>query len=81
MSMSRKKGQMELHNFYCTKCGKGGIPVLRPQGKKREALHLKKLYCIHCEQDTNHVEIAPNELYEASDFEKDFTLGKFKEIN
>ena len=32
-------------DFYCTECGRKGIPIIRIAGKEREAGHLKKLYC------------------------------------
>ena len=31
--------------FFCTKCGKEGIPVQRKCGQDREGGHLKKLSC------------------------------------
>lgn len=75
-----RRNKMEIHRFFCTECGLEGIPILRPQDTKRELLHLKKLHCVNCGYNTNHVEISPNGFYEVSDFEKDLTIGKFKEI-
>lgn len=47
----------ECHKFYCTQCGKEGIPVVRKNGNFREKGHLKKLWCLNCKQETNHAEI------------------------
>ncbi len=39
---------MTVSDFYCTKCGRKGIPIARKQGQQREPGHLKKLYCLAC---------------------------------
>ena len=46
-----------INTFVCTKCGNKGIPISRKQSKQRESGHLKKLYCVHCKEETNHIEI------------------------
>lgn len=46
-----------VNTFKCTVCGKEGIPISRKQSNQREFGHLKKIYCIHCKKETNHVEI------------------------
>lgn len=46
-----------INTFVCSKCGKKGIPISRKQSKQRESGHLKKLYCVHCREETNHIEI------------------------
>ncbi len=46
-----------ISTFKCTVCGKEGIPISRKQSNQREFGHLKKIYCIHCKKETNHVEI------------------------
>ena len=66
-----------ISDFYCTKCGNKGIPVVRKNGKKKEAGHLKKLYCIYCNQETNHVEIRDDEKYTYNDFKIEFDNGNF----
>lgn len=66
-------------SFYCIKCGKKGIPVLRKKGKEREAGHLKKLYCIHCQQEINHVECKPFTYYTYEDFLLERENGNFDE--
>ena len=66
-----------ISDFYCTQCGKKGIPVIRKNGKQKEAGHLKKLYCIYCHQETNHVEIRGDEKYTYNDFKTEFNNGNF----
>ena len=46
-----------ISTFKCTECGKEGIPISRKQNNQRESGHLKKIYCVHCKKETNHVEI------------------------
>lgn len=55
---------MTVRNFaiskmYCTKCGNEGICIPRKNNKYKEPGHLKKIYCIHCQKEQNHVEIRP----------------------
>ena len=44
-------------SFFCTKYGKEGIPLSRKKAKMRNELHLKKIWCIHCKEEVNHLEI------------------------
>ena len=44
------------HNFYCIKCGNKGIPLMRRQSLQHEKMHRKKLYCLHCKEEVNHIE-------------------------
>jgi len=46
-----------INTFKCTVCGKEGIPISRKQSNQREYGHLKKIYCVHCKKETNHMEI------------------------
>ena len=63
--------------FYCTKCGKRGIPIARNKGRQREVGHLKKLFCLHCQEETNHAEVRPFGNYTEDDFKEEFALGRF----
>lgn len=45
-----------ISQFYCTCCGRQGIPISRRMSRQREGGHLKKLYCVYCKKDTNHLE-------------------------
>ena len=65
--------------FYCVICGNKGIPVFRRAGQGREAGHLKKLFCLHCNKETNHAEVRPYGKYSKIDFYKEFTFGNFDE--
>lgn len=68
-----------MSEFYCTQCGQKGIPVWRKSGNEREAGHLKKLWCLHCGQETNHAECKPFTHYEYEDFLVEFEYGNFTE--
>lgn len=65
-------------NFYCTKCGNKGLPLIRMVSKARELGHLKKLYCYRCLEETNHVEIREmDSSYTVKDFNLEFRHGNF----
>lgn len=64
-------------DFYCTQCGEKGIPIPRKGAHPREKGHLKKLYCIYCNKETNHVEINPKTNYTYENFLEEFNLGRF----
>ena len=68
-----------ISDFYCTKCGNKGVPIPRRDNRVREKGHLKRLYCIHCKDVVNHIEIRVFDNYTYEDFKKDFDEGKFKE--
>ena len=54
---------IQISNFYCEVCGTKGIPIPRNKGKQRESFHKKKLYCLNCKMETNHIE-CKNEIEE-----------------
>ena len=56
------------NEFYCCICGNKGINVVRIKGKEREAGHLKKLFCLTCQRETNHCECRPWDAYTREDF-------------
>lgn len=64
-------------DFYCVRCGKKGIPIARKIGSQREAGHLKKLYCLYCQEQTNHAEVRPFGAYKYEDFKLEYDLGRF----
>lgn len=68
-----------LDDFYCTQCGKKGIPIPRQAGSEREAGHLKKLWCLYCNKETNHVECRPNTKYCYKDFLTELNYKNFNE--
>lgn len=67
-----------VSDFYCTQCGKQGIMIPRKVNAQREAGHLKKMYCLHCKQEHNFVEIRPFGMeYRYEDFLLEFENGNF----
>lgn len=65
------------NEFYCVICGSRGIPVVRRRGKEREAGHLKKLFCLTCQQETNHAECRPWSGYTKEDFDIEYKYHNF----
>ena len=77
MLMSKRKGRIELHDFYCLKCGNKGIGVFRNVGFQRERFHRKRLYCPFCKEEVNHIECKTYE--EVQIFKDAFERGEFKD--
>ena len=46
----------EEHSFYCLNCGNKGIPIMRKMGHQHGRMHRKKLYCLTCKCEVNHME-------------------------
>ena len=68
----------QISEMYCTCCGKKGISIPRKNNKFRKSGHLKKLYCIYCEAEKNHVEIRPiYDDYTHKDFELEMKYNNF----
>ena len=65
------------NEFYCTKCGQKGISIFRDCGRLRKAGHLKKLFCIECQEETNHAEVDLAGPYDRKEFQMEFELGRF----
>ena len=70
-------GNENLSSFYCTECGREGLPVFRKKGQLRQGGHLKNLYCIYCKAEHNFVEITGKGTYTKDDFMLEFQLGRF----
>lgn len=70
-----------VSDFYCTQCGKKGIPIARKSSKQKEPEHLKKLYCIYCKKEINHAEVKMFGDYQKEDFLEEFNLGRFVDGN
>lgn len=66
------------HYFYCTQCGEKGIPIARNKGQYKKPGHLKKLYCLNCKKEINHVECIEYSSYDSEMFQKEFLSGNFK---
>ena len=76
----RKSKDIRLANFsdfYCTCCGHKGIPIIRKSGKDKEPGHLKKLFCLYCNDEKNMVEIKGNGKYTLEDFLIEYNNGNF----
>lgn len=63
---------------YCVKCG-AEFPILRTNKRIREPGHLKKLFCLNCQEETNHVEVRGFGTYTYEDFIIEFNNGNFDE--
>lgn len=56
-------------DFYCLKCAtKTALP--RKMSRMREKGHFKKIYCITCREEINHLEVR--------EFDVDFSIEKLK---
>ena len=68
------------HSFFCIKCGNRGIPIPRKQGHQHERFHKKKLWCVHCREEVNHIECKTFD--EVETFKENFKKGVYKnELN
>ena len=75
-----KNNNYSMSEMYCTKCGKKGFDIARKPSRLREPGHLKKLYCVYCNEERNHVEI--REIYSdynLEDFKLEMQYGNFDE--
>jgi hypothetical protein len=66
-----------MSEFYCTQCSRRGIPIWRKGGRGRPAGHLKKLWCLYCGEETNHVECKENTHYTFEDFKIEYEYDNF----
>ena len=76
---SKNVRQLILSDFYCTKCGNKGVPIYRVIGQERAPGHLKKIFCLHCQKETNMVEIKPKGKYNLNDFWMEYEYHNFDE--
>ena len=67
----------DTHEFYCMKCGNKGIPLTRNQGHQHGRFHRKKLFCLYCREEVNHIECKTPE--DVAEFRKNFELGVYKD--
>lgn len=64
--------------FFCINCGNQGIPIMRKSNHYYGKGHLKKLYCLTCKCEVNHLECRNNE--EVEEFKINFSEGKFTDL-
>ena len=69
--------KVEVHDFYCINCGKKGIMLPRKVSMKHSRMHRKKLYCIYCKTEVNHIECRTEE--EIEKFKRNFEKGAYKD--
>lgn len=77
--MARKNNKITISDMYCTKCGRRGISIPRPDGKSREPGHLKKMRCFNCQEERNFCEIRPYGSYTYQDFLFEYENNNFDE--
>ena len=65
--------------FYCVVCGRRGIPITRRRGAERDAGHLKKIFCLQCQKEHNHVECKYFSHYDYEDFLLEKEYNNFDE--
>ena len=75
--MAKVYKKMTPSRFFCTNCGMEGLPIMRPKGNRREKGHLKKLYCLHCKKEVNHMEIRNIDINGVEQFKQEYNLGRF----
>lgn len=73
------KNYGKASKFYCTKCGQETIPVFRIPKNMRGPGHLKVLYCPHCKEEHNCVEVKSEGKYTKSIFDMEFEGYNFDE--
>lgn len=73
--MARGGNCYSTHHFYCIKCGQEGIPILRSRSSERKKEHTKKMYCIYCKTQINHIECRNQE--EINSFKERFEKGEY----
>lgn len=80
--MSKKSKNIRdiiISDFYCVKCANKGIPIVRVHGQEREPGHLKKLFCLFCQEETNMVEVKPSGKYTLNTFLIEYNFHNFDE--
>lgn len=75
MGRRNSKCSIALHDFYCINCGNKGIGLMRKQGFQHEKMHRKKLYCMFCKKEVNHIECKSME--DVEEFRLNFENGVY----
>lgn len=70
-----RNSSYEEHSFYCINCGNKGISLQRRTGFRHADNHRKKLYCIYCKTECNHIECKT--LADEIKFKEDFENGVY----
>lgn len=69
------RGRRVEHSFYCLKCGQKGIPLARKEGHQHKSFHRKKLFCVFCKEEVNHIEC--KNYAEVLEFRENFENGVY----
>ena len=69
------RGMRVEHSFYCLKCGQKGIPLARKAGHQHKSFHRKKLFCVFCKEEVNHIEC--KNYAEVLEFKENFENGVY----
>ena len=72
-----KRCKMTEIRFYCPQCGLENFSLPRRDSLKHEKFHRKKLYCYHCKEELDCIEIRNDE--ELFEFREMFNNGNFTE--
>lgn len=67
----------DTHEFYCMKCGNRGIPLSRNRGHQHGRFHRKKIFCLYCQQEVNHIECKNPE--DVKEFQENFEKGVYED--
>ena len=70
-------GYSNDRRFFCLNCGNEGIPLIRKNNHFYGKFHRKKLYCLHCKLEVNHMECRSEE--EIQEFKENFANGDYIE--
>ena len=65
------------HKFYCINCGNPGIPLPRKTGFQHSDFHRKKLYCVYCGTEINHIEV--KNVEQEKEFLTNFINGVYED--
>lgn len=69
------KSQTITNRFFCVRCGHEGIPLARAVGRQKEKHHRKKLWCINCKTEINHIECKNHS--EIQEFKENYEKGVY----
>ena len=76
--MPKRTTQFSLNSaFYCMACGNRGIPIARRKSHQHEKHHRKKIYCLYCKEEINHIECRTAE--EIRIFQRNFRKGVYED--
>ena len=71
------RGKRVEHSFYCLKCGQKGIPLARKEGRQHKSFHRKKMFCVFCKEEINHIEC--KNYLEVEEFKENYKTGVYED--